>query len=502
MQNVMIGATAGARTILNVFTLSSHEKKTSANTRSEEFHVTFGCVEEIRRYQLISWHILVNTTTKLQMAPSSDPRALSRHPLSHPRTAFTLPSPLLSGALLRPPSRTAALRHVPHACAVSPDEALFTAAPNSHCQFSSRRRSPPFFEGWYVRFTLPNDAGSLAFIFALEAPDRGTLQLIDVSGRLLVSRLPLDADFHGDCVAGSPWSLSHWAPVDTGRSTHAERTRMEGWTASAFGTHGSVTARDHASGTPVTARWAIDYTPCLSWGSQGQVPKHTGTWLAQFPIFEPAYQVLMAHGCVTQGSVHLNEDVSTNVAGAAVYIEKNWGAQFPPRWFWMQCNSFARLDLSVVAVGAVRRVIVADETVGMVAVHWKGQLFEFAPWTVRALRWAVRWGRWSVNAEARSGHSVVVEGSTKVGDEGLGVLGPTGEGGMKVTMRDSMNGEMRVVLKCPEGEVLVDATACNGQLEIGGEPWSEGAWKASVPPMGQPLRGLVNVFNGPTECLR
>lgn len=69
--------------------------------------------------------------------------------------------------------------------------------------------------------------------------------------------------------------------------------------------------------------WGFDYKPCLGRGSRGKNNgKHTGTWIATLPIFEPAYQILMAHGRITSGYIHVNGR-HISVKGAIVYAEKN-----------------------------------------------------------------------------------------------------------------------------------------------------------------------------------
>jgi hypothetical protein len=43
---------------------------------------------------------------------------------------------------------------------------------------------------------------------------------------------------------------------------------------------------------------------------------------------------------------------------APAYIEKNWGAGFPKKWFWLQCNAFPdHPGLTLTAVGAQRRML-------------------------------------------------------------------------------------------------------------------------------------------------
>lgn len=368
--------------------------------------------------------------------------------------------------------------------------------PNAHSIYVKRRPKPPFFEGWYLRLTLPNSDKSYAFIFAIEAPSLGCIQILDPHDTLHVLQLPPDSHFKS---SESAWTLSHWGYVsplslvnqpggDKFDVTpwYTSRYLMQGWHVDALASHGYFVS----GGQQI--QWAFDYQPSLSWGSRGQ-GRHTGTWLANFSIFEPGYQVLMAHGQVSDGYIKIGDE-RIDVKGSTVYAEKNWGRSFPSRWFWIQCNTFWSVpDLCVVAVGALRKVVSLKETIGLVAVHHEGRMYEFSNWSAISVDWIVRWGKWSISSESRNGFRVKLSGSTD--EAGKPVLGPT-ENGMKFTMRDTMRGHLQVALTNAFGKTIVKAESTNAQLEVGGEPWSE-EWVASVPPLKQPLRGIVNYFNKP-----
>lgn len=357
--------------------------------------------------------------------------------------------------------------------------------PNSHSQFALRLPKQPFFEGWYYRLTLPNTNVSYAFIFAIEAPNIGCIQVIDALSNLHYVQLPSDSKFQ---ASKNQWSFSHWGYTTASTCGGSHDRIMEGWTVDSRSCHGRIKTGNHG------IQWAFDYDATLGWGPRGQ-GRHTGTWLARFPLFEPGYQVLMAHGIVSKGYITLGDE-SFDVTGSVVYAEKNWGRSFPPKWFWMQANSFWNIpDLSVLAVGAIRNVVVVDEVVGMICVHYKGEMYEFSNWNCVSVDWNVEWGKWIATSLSRNGCRVEVCGSTKDGCSGVPILGPTRDG-MAFTMRDTMCGNFRVKLLDAHGEVIVEAECKNAQLEVGGEPWGS-KWCSSVLPLPQPLLGIVNLFNGP-----
>lgn len=44
------------------------------------------------------------------------------------------------------------------------------------------------------------------------------------------------------------------------------------------------------------AKWAFNIRPVYGWGDSGRPQRSTASWLSVLPVFEPHWQVLMAHG--------------------------------------------------------------------------------------------------------------------------------------------------------------------------------------------------------------
>lgn len=358
-------------------------------------------------------------------------------------------------------------------------------APHAGSHYAARRPRPPFFEGWYLRVTLPSSASSFAFMFSIEAPDHGTMQLLTPSDNLHTRTLPTGR-FTADKAR---LSVSHWGYPDADPRIRLSRSdnALQGYQLGATGSHGRF------RGEKGLVQWGIDYRPLLTWGTRGTT-RHTATWLSQLQLFEPGYQVLMAHGVVTDGYI-ISEGVRVDVTDAVVYCEKNWGRSFPSRWWWVQANGFWDVrDLSVLAVGARRRVLTGVETVGMIAIHYNGEMYEFANWSCESLRWEVgKWGSWKAWSVAWTGHVVEIVAHTE--EKPVGVLGPS-ENGMVFNVQDCARGLLSVTLRDEKGDLVLDNVCCdNAQVEVGGE-WTE-EWEASVSPMPCILRAIVNRFNGP-----
>lgn len=249
----------------------------------------------------------------------------------------------------------------------------------------------------------------------------------------------------------------------------------------------------------------------------------------------------MAHGLATSGYFLYNGE-QFDLRGARVYCEKNWGGTFPRKWWWIQANLFEdEPDLTVTAVGAVRLIAgVYEETIGMIAVHYGGDMYEFCNCTflrgigatfgsydgarseVLTLRggpgttcgfafavicscflvvflagssdglsWTVSpWGSWRAHARSLNGYEVELSASTE--GPGTLVLGPTRDG-MVPNIRDDARGSLDIRLSAPDGtSILRDARSVSAQVEVGGGPW-DGVWTARVPLLGQPLRGAINM---------
>lgn len=215
---------------------------------------------------------------------------------------------------------------------------------------------------------------------SVETKGPGTVQLLDANDRLHVAELGNErrTRFYS---AKRGFAFAHWGYTST--TTEGECARMlegrefeqavmqgyqvgEGSSLGRFGVGNGV------------VQWAFEFVPLLSWGKRGQ-GVCTATWLSRLPIFEPGYQVIMAHGVVVGEGGYLKVgDERVEVAGGRIYCEKNWGRAFPRRWWWMQSNLWEGVeDLTVTALGAVRGVLWWEEEVGIVAVHFGGEFYEF-----------------------------------------------------------------------------------------------------------------------------
>jgi tocopherol cyclase len=347
-----------------------------------------------------------------------------------------------------------------------------------HWDGSPRR----FFEGWYFRVTLPDLKQTFAFMYSIEDPagdqpcSGGTAQILG----------PDDTYFFrsfGDVGRFWAWpeglGLGHWRQnpynlkPDFLPPTEFDQAIDDGYQVTATWHQGRLT--DPATGEIAT--WAYRTEPIYGWGRPSAPQQSTAGWLSQLQIFEPGWQILMAHGRSTgwidwQGQRYEFEN-------APAYSEKNWGGAFPKKWFWLNCNAFnGHPDLALTAGGGRRQVLTQMEEVAMVGIHYLGEFYEFVPWNAR-ISWQVKpWGCWHMRAE-HPDYVVELTGTTAL--PGIELRAPT-LNGMVYCCRDTALGNVDLKLwrkREDSQNLILAATSQQCGLEVGGGPWP-GPWEQAT----------------------
>jgi tocopherol cyclase len=357
-----------------------------------------------------------------------------------------------------------------------PSTAHDLQTPHSGFHWDGTNRS--FFEGWYYRLTLPEDRQTFAFMYSIQNPAGGTglsggaAQVLGPKEEYLCRTLPNVDQFWAwsDALGHGHWRKTDFVqPPGYLERDEFDRHIQEGYQVTA--THHQGTLRDPGSGQ--VARWDYTVRPLYGWGQPGKAQQSTAGWLSQFQIFEPGWQILMAHGLAT-GWAEWNGKRYTFTESPA-YSEKNWGGAFPTKWFWLNCNAFDRQpDLALTAGGGRRQVIAWMESAAMVGVHYRGQFYEFVPWNA-TVEWDVSpWGAWKMRA-SRDRHTLELTATAP--DAGTYVRAPTAKG-LDFVCRDTTNGQLTLKLwQKINGnlELLIEAHSSLGCLEVGGSPWDT-AW--------------------------
>jgi tocopherol cyclase len=345
-----------------------------------------------------------------------------------------------------------------------------------HWDGTSRR----FFEGWYYRVTLPDWGQTFAFMYSIEDPvggqpySGGSAQILGPDDTYLCRTFPDVSQFWA-------WrdrlGLGHWRPFSQ-RSSYlppdqfnqfTQQGNLEGYQATACLHQGFL--RDPGSGA--SARWHYVIEPIYGWGEPDRRQQSTADLLSQLQIFEPGWQILMAHGWAT-GWIEWQSQ-RYEFYGAPAYGEKNWGGAFPQKWFWLNCNSFEdHPDLALTAAGGRRGVLWWMESVALIGIHYQDRFYEFAPWNAK-ISWQVSpWGEWQMQAQ-NSNYAVILAGFSD--RPGTPLRAPTASG-LAYCCQDTMHGRVTLELRQLEhsgSRQIIKAHSSLCGLEIGGGSW-DASW--------------------------
>ncbi|MBO3458082.1 tocopherol cyclase family protein [Aetokthonos hydrillicola Thurmond2011] len=353
-----------------------------------------------------------------------------------------------------------------------------TQTPHSgyHWDGSSRR----FFEGWYYRVTLPREAQTFAFMYSIEDPiggkphSGGAAQILGANDEYLCRTFPDVRKFWAsrDVLALGHWGKTkqHTAPVYL-PPPEFDRYVEEGYQATATLNQGAI----HDPGTGCYCRWEYEIKPLLGWGDQGGIQQSTAGWLSSFQIFEPGWQILMAHG-LASGWIDWNGKLYEFI-DAPAYSEKNWGGAFPTKWFWMNCNLFENEpNLALTAGGGRRGVLWWMESVAMIGLHYQGKFYEFVPWNSQ-VSWDIHpWGAWKMQAKNER-YKVELIATTDL--PGTSLRAPT-KNGLVFCCHDTMQGKLNLKLQefsNGQGKIILEAHSFLCGLEVGGKPW-QNVWQS------------------------
>jgi tocopherol cyclase len=348
----------------------------------------------------------------------------------------------------------------------------------------ANQRSHRFFEGWYYRVTLPTEKQTFAFMYSIEDPigekpySGGAAQILGIDDKYLCRTFPNVNKFW---ASQDSLALGHWGKTNlpTSASTQPfyllpnefEHYVQEGYQATATLNQGII----YDPGTGDRCHWQYEIESVYGWGNQNNLQQSTAGWLSFSQIFEPGWQILMAHGFATGWIDWKGKRYEFNKAPA--YSEKNWGGAFPKKWFWLNCNCFENeSDLALTAGGGKRGVLWWMESVAMVGIHYQGKFYEFVPWNSKVTWNIAPWGHWQMRAR-NAEYEVELIGTTDL--PGTRLRAPT-EQGLMFCCSDTMQGKLYLELrKLSNGKskIVLKATSKLCGLEIGGSPW-DNSWQS------------------------
>ncbi|KAI4379925.1 hypothetical protein MLD38_006162 [Melastoma candidum] len=379
--------------------------------------------------------------------------------------------------------------------------------PHSGYHFDGSTRV--FFEGWYFKVSIPEKRQSFCFMYSVENPafprkltalevarfgTRSTgvgAQILGPDDKYICQYSEESWNFWGsrhELMLGSTFLAKDKAtpPKNEVPPQEFNRRVSEGFQVTPLWHQGFIRDDGRTDYVPIVenARWEYSTRPVYGWGNVGSAQKSTAGWLAAFPVFEPHWQICLAGGLST-GWIEW-EGERFEFRNAPSYSEKNWGAAFPRKWFWAQCNVFegASGEVALTAAAGLRELpglAVTYENAGLIGVHHDGVFYEFVPWNA-VISWEVApWGFWHMEAENGT-HKVVLEATTK--DPGTALRAPTLEAGLAPACKDTCFGELKLKISergssGSKGKVILDVTSNMAALEVGGGPWFN-MWKGSA----------------------
>lgn len=332
--------------------------------------------------------------------------------------------------------------------------------------------TPRFFEGWYFRVALPALRDGFAFMYSIQDPigaqvnSGGAVQILGTQNRYLWRTFPNCQKFWANRQV---LELGHW-----GKTALDSRPRF--LSAETFDTHiveGYQANTTHHQGriddptTGKTCQWLYTVEPVYNWGDRSRPAKATGGLLSYLPIFDPGWQILIAHGLASGFIDWMGEKYEFQQV--PFYSEKNWGYSFPEKWFWINCNTFNdQPDLTITAVGSTRNILQFSESVGIIGIHHQNRFYEFNLWNSQ-LHWQVEtWGYWEMQAENED-YKVQLTGTSDFPPTSVRV--PT-ENGLSFRCQDTLKGNLHLKLQDHRGHTILDSQSNLAGLEIGGI-WSD-----------------------------
>ena len=176
--------------------------------------------------------------------------------------------------------------------------------PHSGYQWNGITKS--YFEGWYFRLTLPEIKQTFAFMYSIQDPiggqanSGGAVQILGIDEKYLCRTLPDVGQFY---AAKNFLSFRHWHQTDLQISPQLLPTAKfaahvrEGYQTSANLNQGSI--YDPVSNS--YCRWEYQIQPIYGWGDYRSIQQSSAGLLSYLPIFEPGWQITMAHGIATAG---------------------------------------------------------------------------------------------------------------------------------------------------------------------------------------------------------
>ena len=205
----------------------------------------------------------------------------------------------LAAKTTRVPPHGADVTRAPHArasmLALVVGMVAYPLPPHSGFHISGQTRG---FEGWYHRLTLPEEAASFGFVYSIFDPADTASPRHGVGMQLLadISEGP-GSLVRREGPSSRFWADEHALALGHSFSGVTFRKPVAPAVFSRFVTEGFWLSSTLHQGQLGSCRWRYSITPQIGWGGGGGTKQYsTAGWLSALPVFEPHWQVVMAHG--------------------------------------------------------------------------------------------------------------------------------------------------------------------------------------------------------------
>jgi tocopherol cyclase len=158
--------------------------------------------------------------------------------------------------------------------------------------------------------------------------------------------------------------------------------------------------------------------------------------------FMQCYSQVCALDGVVSGILNINGR-NIDFTGGRVYIEKNWGRDFPYSYVWAQCNTFSSVSASLTCSIAHIPFSFTSFTGFLVGLYVKGKFYEFS--TINRSKLNLRFGDGELSAAINNGKYTLSFHTVCQSDMFMTLFAPKAEK-MHQIARETLTGKVIVLL--------------------------------------------------------
>lgn len=286
--------------------------------------------------------------------------------------------------------------------------------------YHGKGRNDNFFEGWYFKIVTPDINEVFAFIPGIMKSGKPELSesFIQVL-RGCESKLDYIKYAPSDFLAEEDRFS-----IKVGESTFS----LEGMNLKLKGEGFSI-------------RGSLVFKNIVRWPDSLLNPGSMGFY--NYLTFMQCYSQVCALTCDAEGFLEINGE-HKDFSGGKVYIEKNWGRDFPYAYIWVQCNSFLRENASLTCSIAHIPFLFTSFTGFLIGMYWNGEFYKFT--TINRSSLTLDKSSSNLQVEARNSlYTLLVSASTKP-DEFMLLYAPR-EDRMIPIAEETLLGNIKVTLR-------------------------------------------------------